>query len=185
MKAILMILFLPLGSLAQYKPQEKLTYKAKIVSDSATVKGYFVTYSDSTVTIVSGKIPNENSNIIIAVDHIKKLEVRNQPGTTILGAAVVSVLGFTVAAGLTKNLGDENNDGKTSFWELVYTAIEGTTSSNRRRRNTALIAGAAGGTAAMVIGLLVNKKLFLSFPINGRTKFYREKKSEITNYVRF
>jgi hypothetical protein len=121
----------------------------------------------------------------IAAGTISELSVKHKTSTTILGAFAASVLGFTITAGLTKNMGDVNKDGKTSFWELIYTAIEGTTSSNRRRRNTAFIVGAAGGTTAMVIGLIANKNLSLTFPINGRRKFFMENKHKVNEFVNF
>lgn len=185
MKTLLIFLTLPLFSLAQYQPNEKLPYKAKVVSDSLVIKGYYVTSSDSAITVSTNKRYLVNETITIPANRIRKIEVKNKPGTTILSVFAASVIGFTLTAGLTKNFGDTNNDGETSFWELIYTAIEGSTSKNRRRRNTALIVGAAGGTTAMVVGLLANKKLVLVFPINNRQEFFNQKKYHLTNYTIF
>jgi hypothetical protein len=185
MKLLLAILVFPFCSLAQYHIDELITYKATVVSDNETIKGYLVFCTDTGIIICKNKRYQPNSSITIPVKDIRKLEVKSKPATAILGSLFVSVIGFTLTAGLTKNLGDANYDGKTSFWELIFTAIEGTTSSNRRRRNTALGVGAAGGTAAVIIGLIANKKLSLSFPISGRGNFFLGKKSEIDRYIKF
>ena len=185
MKILLILVCFPLFSFCQYTKAVKLQYKAIIISDSGIVKGYFVSYSDSAVIISTTKTYTPNSSITIAASTISKLKVKHKTGNTILGAFATSVLGFTVTAGLTKNSGDVNNDGKTSFWELLYTAIEGTTSSNRRRRNTAFIVGAAGGATAMLIGLIANKNLSLIFPINGRRKYFIDNKHKVNEFVNF
>ena len=185
LKILLVIGCFPMLCFCQYTPNTKLPYKAKIISDSGTVKGYLVSYSDSAVIISATKTYLPNSTMTIPTSSISKLDVKNKTGTTILGAALASVLGFTLTAGLTKNHGDVDNNGKTSFWELIYTAIEGTTSANRKRRNTALIVGGAGATTAIVIGLLANKKLSLSFPINGRRKFFMENKHKVSEFINF
>lgn len=189
MKILLLILLMPMCCFAQHnpeiKPNENLIYKARVISDSGTIKGYFVANTDSMVILSSTKRYLTNTSINIPVNTIRELQIKNKTGVNILGISAVTVLGFIVTAGLTKNAGDVNDDGKTSFWELLFTAIEGTTSRNRRRRNTALIVGAAGGTTAMVIGLLAGKKLSIVFPIHNRTGFYRTKKSEINNYIKF
>lgn len=185
MKILLILVCFPLFSFCQYTKDVKLQYKAIIISDSGIVKGYFVSYSDSAVIISSTKTYSPNSTMTIAASTISKLKVKHKTGSTILGAFAASILGFTVTAGLTKNSGDVNNDGKTSFWELLFTAIEGTTSSNRRRRNTAFIVGAAGGTTAIVIGLIANKNLSLTFPLNDRRKFFMEHKHKVNEFVDF
>ena len=175
MKILLVILLFPLSCGAQYHLNEKLPYKARVVSDSITIKGYYVSSSDSVVTISTAKRYSDNNAVNIPVFSIKELHLKNKTGTYIGVAAASFAFGFIVTAGLTKNSGDFDNDGKTSFWELLFTAIEGTTSGNRRRRNTALIVGAAGGTTAMIIGLLTNKKLALVFPISNRQQFFSQK----------
>lgn len=185
MKILLILVCFPLFSFCQYTKDVKLQYKAIVISDSGIVKGYFVSYSDSTVIISTTKTYSPTSVMTIEAGKISKLKVKHKAGYTILGALASSILGFTITAGLTKNSGDVNNDGKTSFWELVYTAIEGTTSSNRRRRNTAFIVGAAGGTTAVVIGLIANKNLSLTFPINGRRKFFTENNHKIRDLINF
>lgn len=185
MKILLILVCFPLTLFCQYSKDVKLQYKAIIISDSGTVKGYFVSCSDSAVIISTTKTYSPDNTITFPAGTISKLKVKHKTGNTILGAFAASVLGFTITAGLTKNAGDVNNDGKTSFWELLFTAIEGTTSSNRRRRNTAFIVGAAGGTTALVIGLIANKNLSLSFPINGRSKFFTENNHKVKDYIGF
>ena len=185
MKILLILVCFPLCSFCQYSKDVRLQYKAIIISDSGIVNGYFVSCSDSGVIISTNKTYSNNSTITVAVSTINKLKVKYKTGSTLLGAFAASALGFTLAAGLTKNSGDVNNDGKTSFWELLYTAIEGTTSFNRHRRNTAFIVGAAGGTTAVFIGLIANKNLSLTFPINDRGKYFRENKNKINEFVGF
>jgi len=167
------------------KADEILIYKARVMSDSGTIKGYFVANTDSSVILSPAKKYMTNNSMNIPVHTIQELQIRNKTGVNILGISAVTVLGFIVTAGLTKNGGDFDDDGETSFFELFLTAIEGTTSGNRRRRNTALIVGAAGGTAFMVVGLIATKKLSISFPLNNRTAFYNEKKAKINKYVNF
>ncbi len=185
----LLFLIIPVCSFAQQhpeiKPAENLFYKAKVFADSGTIKGYYVSSTDSAVILSSTKKYITNTSITIPVNSIRKLQIRNQTGYNILSSAAITVVGFIVTAGLTKNGGDVDYDGKTSFWELLFTAIEGTTSGNRRRRNTALIVGAAGGTAFLVASFSINKKLTLNFPLTNRAKFYNEKKSELNKYTKF
>jgi hypothetical protein len=180
MKIFLLLLIMPIGCFAQQdpdiKPTENLEYRAKIIADSGTVKGYLVAHTDSMFIMSSTKRYMANTGMHIPVNSIKELQIRNKTGVNLLTVSCVTVLGFIVAAGLTKNGGDVDNDGRTSFWELLYTAIEGSTSDNRRRRNRALIVGAAGGTVFMAVGLVATKKLSISFPLNNRTNFYYEKK---------
>lgn len=185
MKILLIILCFPFFSFAQYEPNEILIYKVRIISDSGIIKGYFISNSDSEVIMSSTKKYMINSTTKIPISNIAKLDIKHKNGTIILGAALASVFGFTLTAGLTKNAGDVNNDGKTSFWELLFTAIESTTSSNRKRRNTAFIVGAAGGTSFMLITILTNKKISLVFPINNRYKFFMDKKYKIHEFVKF
>lgn len=123
--------------------------------------------------------------MIVPAGSIINLEVNNKTGTTIAGASFFAVFGFILTAGLTKNLGDVDKDHKTSFWELLYTAIEGSTSSNRKRRNTALIVGGAGAATAVVISLLASKKISLTFPLNGRGNFLSENKHKINEFINF
>ncbi|MEO6253699.1 MAG: hypothetical protein ABIO79_10350 [Ferruginibacter sp.] len=185
MKIVFILLWLPLFSICQNTPNTKLPFKTTIISDSGSIKGYLVSYSDSEVIISVTKTYLPNSTITIPASAISKLDVKHKTGTTLLGATLAAVLGFTITAGLTKNMGDVDNDGKTSFWELLYTAIEGTTSSNRKRRNTALIVGGAGATTAVIIGLVANKKVSLTFPLNGRSKFFSDNKHKISELVNF
>lgn len=55
MRTLLVILFLPIFSMAQYQPNEKFPFKTKVVGDSGTIKGYYVTNTDSTITVSSDK----------------------------------------------------------------------------------------------------------------------------------
>ena len=185
MKILLLILAFPLCSFAQYKPNEKIPVKATVISDSGTIHGYFLSGSDSSVILSTAKRYSPNTTISIPANTIRELRLKNKREEGVGVAAGVFVFGFIVTAGLTKNSGDFDNDGKTSFFELLLTAIEGTTSSNRKRRNTALIVGAAGGTAAMLAEILTTKKMSLVFPIKNRSNFYKEKRTEINNYTKF
>lgn len=103
---------------------------------------------------------------------------------SLLGVFASAVVGFTLTAGLIQNK-DLDNDGKTSFFELIWGAIEGTTSKNRKRRTTALIAGGVGGTTFMLVSIFANRKFSLVFPISNRNGFYAEKKQDLHNFVKF
>lgn len=185
MKVLLLILVFPVCCIAQYTPGTKLHTRIRIDSDSGTVRGYFVAGSDSSVILSSAKRYSAGNSVTVPVSSIRELHMKTKNETQ-FGAAVAAFgLGFILTAGLTKNSGDIDNDGKTSFFELLFTAIEGTSSKNRKRRNTALIVGGAGGTLALVGYLLSSNKLSLVFPINGRSKYYDEKRSAINKYAKF
>jgi hypothetical protein len=185
MRLFLLLLLTPLSGMSQYKPGEKLSGRASIITDSGTVHGYFVLGADSTVILSRVKRYSANSTTTIPVNSIREMHMKtkNQPGFGV--AAAVFVLGFTVTAGLTKNSGDFDNDGKTSFFELILTAIEGSTSGNRRRRNTALIVGGAGGTLALAAYLFSSNRLSFVFPLSNRRSYYDQKRGEINKYVKF
>lgn len=189
MRIFLLIVFSPLFGFAQYthdfKPNDKLFFRTQVVSDSGSFKGYFVIAEDSAIILSSKNRYSANTTVSIPVNTIKKLQVKNKSGINLLGIFAGTVFGFTLTAGLIQNDTDRNYDGKTSFWELLFAAIEGTTSSDRRRRNTALIAGVAGGTAFLVAGIFTTKRISFVFPINNRNNFYNQKKAEINNYVKF
>ena len=185
MKAVLFILLFPLVGFSQYLPDQKIPVKATVISDSGTFKGYLVAGADSTVILSPVKRFSPDKTMSISACNIRELHLKNKNEIGFGVAAGVFALGFTITAGLTKNNGDFNNDGKTSFFELILTAIEGTTSNNRRRRNTALIAGAAGGTAVLLAYLFSNKKLSFVFPLNDRKNYYNIKRGEINRYVGF
>ncbi len=185
MKAVILMLMFPLVGFAQYRPDQKIPVKATVISDSGTFKGYLVMGGDSTVILSPTKRYSADKTMSISAYDIRELHLKDKKETGFGVAAAAFVLGFTVTAGLTKNSGDFDNDGKTSFFELILTAIEGTTSSNRRRRNTALIAGAAGGTVVLLAYLFSNKNLSLVFPLNNRKSYYNEKRGEINKYVGF
>lgn len=185
MKKIFFLLFFPLYCLAQYSPNQKIDLKAKVISDSETVKGYLVTGADSAVILSRTKRYSAANTISIPVNSIREIKVKNRSEMTFGAGAGIFILGFIVTAGLTKNGGDIDNDGKTSFFELLLTAIEGSTSGNRRRRNTALIVGAAGGTTFTLISLLASRKATFVFPLINRRNYYQEKRWEINSRVKF
>lgn len=185
MKKIFFISIFPLCCFAQYSPNQKIQLKARVISDSGTVHGYFVAGADSTVILSPAKRYSAANTVSIPVNSIREIQVKNRSGMTAGIAAGTFVLGFIVTAGLTKNSGDFDNDGKTSFFELLLTAIEGSTSSNRRRRNTALIVGAAGGTTFTLISLLTSRKATFVFPLSNRRNYYNEKRGEINDPVKF
>lgn len=170
---------------AQFDPGYRLHIKAKVISDSGTIKGYYFSSYDSTIVISSTKNYFPSSAIKVPVNSVRSLQLKHRTGVDLLGTSVVGVVGFILTAGLTKNGGDVDNDGKTSFWELIFTAIEGATSGNKRRRKTALLVGGCGAGTFMLAYLLTNKSLFLSFPINNRANYFREKQSEIYHYIGF
>jgi len=186
---LLACLFLPVCSIAQFNPEgslnKPLVYKATIISDSGVAKGYFVAAADSSIILSTSGRYLSNTRFDIPIQSIRKIQIRNKTGINVLGTAGITVLGFILTAGFTKNNGDVNHDGKTSFWESLFAAIEGATSGDRRRRNTAILAGAAGGTAFMVFSLWANKKLSIRFPLNNRNAFYNTKRAAINKYVNF
>lgn len=185
MKFLSLILLFPLAGMAQYTTDQKLSSRVNILTDSGNVHGYYVFGGDSSVMISTTKRYSAGSTVNVPVNSIREMHIKERPRYSLALGAGVFVLGFTVTAGLTKNAGDVDYDGKTSFWELLYTAIEGSTSKNRRRRNTALIVGGAGGTLAVLAYLLSNNKLSLVFPINDRRKYYDGRRGEINKYAKF
>lgn len=185
MKTLLLILASPVCCFAQYTPGTKLHTRIRIASDSGTVTGYFVAGADSSVILSSTKRYSPGTSVTVPVSSIRELRMKTKNESQFGVAAAAFSLGFILTAGLTKNSGDIDNDGKTSFFELLFTAIEGSTSGNRRRRNTALIVGGAGGTLALVAYLLSNNKISLVFPLNNRKSYYDEKRGEINRYVGF
>ena len=185
MKTLLLILAFPVCCFAQYTPGTKLHTKIRIASDSGTVTGYFVAGSDTSVILNSTKRYSTGTSVTVPVSSIRELRMKTKNESRFGVAAGVFSLGFILTAGLTKNSGDIDNDGKTSFFELLFTAIEGSTSSNRGRRNTALIVGGAGGTLALVAYLLSSNKLSLVFPLNNRKSYYDEKRGDLNKYAKF
>jgi hypothetical protein len=99
--------------------------------------------------------------------------------------AAGAVLGFVVTAGLWENE-DIDEDGKLSFWELLFGAIDGTTSQNRTRRRTAMWVGIGGGTLGLLAGALSHRKLTISFPIGDRKNNLRgEKGFELRQFINY
>ena len=185
MKMLLLIVVFPVCCFAQYNPGTKLHTRIRIASDSGTVTGYFLTGSDSSVILCTTRRYSTGTSVTVPVNSIRELRMKTKNDSRFGVAAGVFSLGFILTAGLTKNSGDIDNDGKTSFFELLFTAIEGSTSGNRRRRNTALIVGGAGGTLALVAYLLSNNKISLVFPLNNRKSYYDEKRGELNKYAKF
>ena len=183
MRILLFILLFPFCGFAQYESNAKLSFKATVISDSGTTQGYFVYNSDSSVILSPQNRYSENSAIKIPVNTIREMHLKNKQSHLGLVAAG-AVFGFILAAGLIQN-NDYNNDGKTSFFELVWSAIEGTTSRNRQRRIASLIAGGIGGTTFMLVGLFTSRKFSLVFPIQNRNNFYNEKRGKLSDYLKF
>lgn len=174
----------PLFSIAQYEPNEKLHFRSTVITDSGTIKGYFLYTSDSAIIMSPQKRYDPNALIRIPANSIQQLHLKNKMEFSLLGVFASAVVGFTLTAGLIQNK-DLDNDGKTSFFELIWGAIEGTTSKNRKRRTTALIAGGVGGTTFMLVSIFANRKFSLVFPISNRNGFYAEKKQDLHNFVKF
>ena len=183
MKLLVLFLLAPLCSIAQFETNAKLPFKATLVSDTGTITGYYVYSGDSSVILSPKNRYSENSAIKIPVNSIREMHLKNKKSHLGLVAAG-AVFGFILTAGLIQN-NDYNNDGKTSFFELVWSAIEGTTSRNRQRRVASLIAGGVGGTAFMLAGLLTSRKFSLVFPIQNRNNFYNEKRGKLNDYLKF
>jgi hypothetical protein len=183
MKIILLSLLIPLLTRAQYEPNEKIPLKAKIITDTGIIKGYYVDDNDSVFTFCTQRKYTAQANVKIPVGTIKELHLKNK-SLGIPFVAGMCVISFIVTAGLSQH-SDIDNDGKTSFFELVLSAIDGSSSQNRKRRKTALIVGAAGGTAGLLAGIFTRRKLSLVFPITNRHNFYTEKKQAIRKFVDF
>ncbi len=183
MKFFLLIFFLPLYVYAQPNSNEKLPFKTTVVTDTGIINGYYVAEFDSTITICIQKKYAISNTITIPVNTINQLHLKkSKPYWG--GAAILAVAGFFVTAGLTQK-SDIDNDGKTSFFELIFAAIDGSTSGDKKRRRTALTVGAVGGVGGFLLGALVGKNFSLSFPINNRVNFFREKKYSLNNYTSF
>ena len=183
MKFIFLIFFCPLFLRAQYQPNDKLRFKTSIITDSIVITGYYIAGSDSAIMLSPKKRYSSGNTVSIPVNSIKEIQIKNR-NQKWGGVAGLSILGFVVAAGLSHH-SDIDNDGNTSFFELLFTAIEGSTSRNKQRRRTALIAGASGGCAGFLIGVLSTKKFSLVFPIANRCNFYMEKKWTVRKFVGF
>ena len=185
MKLLSLILLFPLISTAQFTPNQKLSSKVNILTDSGSVNGYYVLGGDSSVVVSATKRYSAGTTVNVPVNTIREMHIKERPQYSLAVGSGVFVFGFILTAGFTKNAGDVDNDGKTSFWELLFTAIEGSTSKNRSRRNTALIVGGAGGTLAVLAYLLSNNKLSLVFPINDRRRYYDGRRGEMNKYAKF
>lgn len=174
------------GLKAQYlKEGTPLQTRVKINADNGRFKGFLVTENDSLFMISTSKKYSEKNTMTIPVNSLQQLRVKEfTTGGKLLLIPAAFTLGFILTAGLTKNSGDVDNDGKTSFFELLITAIEGSTSSNRRRRNTALIVGGSGGLLLTVAFLATSNGLTLRFPLGDRRKYYAGQRSKISNYLR-
>lgn len=185
MRILLFILTLPLFSIAQNPSQEKLHYRSVVSTDSGMVKGYLLYTADSVIILSPQKNYVFNSpTTIIPVNSIRSLHIKKKGEYNALGSICSTVLGFTLAAGLLQNK-DLDGDDRTSFFELIWGAVEGTTSSDRNRRTTSLIVGAAGGTVFLLASLLSGRKFSLSFPKKDRNTYYQERKTELDNFVKF
>ena len=183
MRILLFILFFPLCSFAQYERNEKLPYRATVISDTGTIQGYFVQQTDSAVFLSVTNRYSGDPAIKIPVNTIRELHLKDK--TNRLGiVAGVTVLGFILTAGIIQN-NDYDNNGKTSFFELIWSAIEGTTSKNRQRRVASLIAGTVGGATFMLVSIFTNKNFSLVFPLNNRNNFYTEKRSGLYKFIKF
>lgn len=185
MKLLSLILLFPLISSAQLTTNKNLPSWVSILTDSGSVNGYYVLGGDSSIMVSTTKRYSAGSTVNVPVNTIREMHIKERPQYSLAVGGAVFVFGFIITAGLTKNAGDVDNDGKTSFWELLFTAIEGSTSKNRSRRNTALIVGGAGGTLAVLAYLLSNNKLSLVFPINNRRRYYDGRRGEMNKYAKF
>jgi len=170
---------------AQYlKEGTPLQTRIKINADNGRFKGFLVTENDSIFMISTRRKYSEKNRMTFPVSNLQRVKVNEfTTGGRLLMIPAAFTLGFILTAGLTKNAGDVNNDGKTSFWELLFTAIEGSTSSNRRRRNTALIVGGAGGLLLSVVSFVSSKSLTLRFPLGDRRKYYSGQRYKLSKYL--
>lgn len=176
-------LLIPLGGFAQYESNKKIPFRATVITDTGTIQGYFVDNNDSSVILSPQKRYIANTTINIPVNTIQEMRLKNKKNR--LGyAAGGAVFGFLLTAGLIQN-NDYDNNGKTSFWELIWSAIEGSTSKNRQRRVASLIAGTAGGTTLMLVVLFAGKNLSIVFPLHNRNDFYNKKRYKINEFIAF
>jgi hypothetical protein len=163
----------------------KLIFSAVVHTDSAIVRGYLWHVSDSVVFISPYKKLNSlnqpTSLMTFNADNIRFFTVKRKKidwGLPVAGA----ILGFVLGAGLTVN-DDVDNDGETSFFELMISAVEGSTSRNRARRNTALFVGLGGGLAGFGIGLFAGRGLTVRLPLFARKKGLKDQRSMIENFI--
>jgi len=170
---------------AQYlKEGTPLQTRVKINADNGRFKGFLVTENDSLFMISISRKYSEKNMMTIPVNSLQQVRVKEfTTGGKLLMIPAAFTLGFILTAGLTRNPTDRNYDGETSFWELLFNAIEGSTSSNRRRRNTALIVGGSGGLLLSVALFATTKGLTLRFPLGDRRKYYSGQRYKVSTYL--
>lgn len=163
----------------------KLFYSATVRMDSATIHGYLWHVSDSVVFISHYKNLNTLNQprelMALSADNINSFTVKRKKINWTYPVAG-ALLGFILGAGLIGEP-DIDDDGKTSFFELIYSAIEGSTSRDRSRRKTALYIGMGTGLAGFGIGLFADRKLTVRLPLFARKKGLKDQRSMIENFI--
>ncbi len=95
---------------------------------------------------------------------------------------VGAVVGFIIGAGITGNP-DIDDDGETSFIELVISAIEGSTSGNRSRRNAALYVGMSAGLVGLGVGLFADRKITIRLPLFDRKRGLQRQRAKVESFI--
>ena len=163
----------------------KLHFSAIVSTDSGIQRGYLWKVTDSTIHLSTKKRvmynPPLSQSFSIPAENISEITVKDRRfdiGAPIAGA----ILGFVLTAGLWANE-DINEDGRLSFWELLFGAIDGVTSQGRTRRRTAMWVGIGGGTLGLIIGAFGRNKLTIAFPIGERKHSYQANKERIRVFI--
>ncbi|HXB43207.1 MAG TPA: hypothetical protein VNV85_04090 [Puia sp.] len=170
----------------QYLKGARLHIRAVVTTDSGIQRGYLWQVTDSAILLSNKKRIMGNAiaspSFYIPAENISVLTVKNNrfPFAEMAGGAV---LGFVLTAGLWENE-DLNDDGHLSFWELLFGAIDGTSSRNRERRKVALWVGVGGGVAGLLAGALSGRKLTISFPIGNRRNVLKNNHFNIEQFIR-
>lgn len=190
MKVILLISILALSFMVSFGQlptvkNNKLVFPVKVNTDSGITRGFLWHVSDSVVFVSPYKhLTTEGKPqqlLVIPAENIQSFKIKKRKIDWAYPVAG-SVLGFFLGAGLTVN-DDVDDDGRTSFWELIVSAIEGSTSRNRARRNTALFVGLGGGLAGFGLGFFVDRGLTIRLPLFARKKGLADKRSMIENFI--
>ncbi|MBS1916068.1 MAG: hypothetical protein JST87_07305 [Bacteroidetes bacterium] len=189
MVACLLFTFINITCEAQDSLQDlkgaRLHFTATVTTDSGIQHGFLWKVSDSSISLSTkrnvGINPPLSQSFTIPAENISEITVKDsrfQIAAPIAGA----IFGFVLTAGLWANE-DVNEDGRLSFWELLFGAIDGVTSQGRARRRTAIWVGIGGGAVGLIAGAFSKTKITISFPLGDRKHSFITNKERIRLFM--